>query len=253
MKARKASHCHRTKDHDLILTDKQTTLWCITTEQGVSWESDHAVIHKQLQMTKVSARCALKLLQADEKWIWHNISRDKLSIFVQVPKEFLLQHVTMDETWVYHFKPDIKDPNTLSLQLPSRSNWCSVQARWRSLFYATQRQCCWWRTTKIRVTPLQRRATDLFSQLWKKIKQLCRVKLTIGMLFHQDNAPVHSGNGYHQGMQIWTCPTLSFITWFGILALLTLPQDEKQPLWLPFDNDCDIIAAFCRSKMPTLT
>ncbi|XP_062917308.1 uncharacterized protein LOC134353216 [Mobula hypostoma] len=91
------------KIHDMILTDRRVTQRYIATELGISQEHVHAVIHNELQMTKVSARWILKLLGPDEKQIWHNMSRDNLAISDAYPKRFLQQFVTLGETWIHHF------------------------------------------------------------------------------------------------------------------------------------------------------
>lgn len=54
---------------------------------------------------------------------------------------------------------------------------------------------------------------DLLRQLQEKIKKIWPGKLIRGVLFHQDNAQVHSGDGCHPGMQIVvTCPTPTLFT-----------------------------------------
>ena len=97
------------KIHDMILEDRRRTQRYIATQLGISQEHVHAVIHNELQMTKVSARWVPKLLGPDQKRIRHNMSRDNLVIFEKNPEKFLQQFVTVDETWIHHFQPETKE------------------------------------------------------------------------------------------------------------------------------------------------
>lgn len=66
------------------LTNNNTAI-----ELGISQECVLVVFHSNLQITKVSAHWVTKLLGPNEKWIWHNISRDNLDIFEGDAKRFL--------------------------------------------------------------------------------------------------------------------------------------------------------------------
>lgn len=55
----KSGHCHHTRDHDMMLTDLQTAQNCTATELSISQESVLSVIHKHLQVTKVSTHWVL--------------------------------------------------------------------------------------------------------------------------------------------------------------------------------------------------
>ena len=45
------------KIHDMIKADRRVTQRFISTQLGISQESIHAIVHYDLQMTKISARC----------------------------------------------------------------------------------------------------------------------------------------------------------------------------------------------------
>jgi len=97
------------KMHDMILADQQIKQRYIATQLGISQECVHAIIHNELRMMKVSARWVPKLLDPDNKRIRHNMSRDNLARFNAIPEKFIQQFVTMDETWIHHFQPEMKE------------------------------------------------------------------------------------------------------------------------------------------------
>ena len=48
-------------------------------------------------------KVVLHLLKVDQKQQYVNNSERCLQLFQRNKKEFLHKHVTMDETWIYHF------------------------------------------------------------------------------------------------------------------------------------------------------
>ncbi|XP_041364231.1 histone-lysine N-methyltransferase SETMAR-like [Gigantopelta aegis] len=68
------------KIHDIIMADRRVTERYIATELGISQERVHAVIHNELQMSKVSACWVPKLLGPDLKRTRLNMSRENLAI-----------------------------------------------------------------------------------------------------------------------------------------------------------------------------
>ena len=97
------------KIHDMILGDWRIKQQYIVTQLGIYQEDVLIIIHNELNMTKVSARWVPKLLGPDNKQIQHNMSRDNLARFNAIPVKFIKQFVTMDETWVHHFQPEMKE------------------------------------------------------------------------------------------------------------------------------------------------
>ena len=82
------------KIHDMILADRRIKQRYIATHLGISQERVQAIIHNELNMTKVSARWVPKLLGPDNKRIRHNMSRDNLARFNANPEKFIKQFVT---------------------------------------------------------------------------------------------------------------------------------------------------------------
>ena len=80
------------KIHDMKLTDPQITQQYIATGLDASQDYVQASIHKDLQITWLSARWAPKLSWSDERQIQHNMSRDKILPFLS----WILQDFSRD-------------------------------------------------------------------------------------------------------------------------------------------------------------
>jgi histone-lysine N-methyltransferase SETMAR len=183
------------KIHDMILADRRIKQRYIATQLGISQERVHAIIHNELNMMKVSARWVPKLLGPDNKRIRHNISRDNLARFNMNPEKFIQQFVTMDETWVHHFQPEMKEQ---SKQWKHPTSPVPKKAKAVVSAGKVIASVFWDAEGVLLVDYLEKGHTipgtyyaNLLRQLKEKIKILRRGKLTRGVLFHQDNAPSH--------------------------------------------------------------
>jgi len=59
-------------------------------------------------MRKLSVKWVLKCLNVDQKCQQCQPSEQLLEFFRRNPNDFLSRLVTMDETWLYHYDPEIK-------------------------------------------------------------------------------------------------------------------------------------------------
>jgi len=94
--------------HELILEDRQILTKSITEQLGISHEQVGSIIHEDLDMWKLSAKWVPKYLNMDQKCQQCQSSEQILEFFRHDPNDFLLQLVTMDKTWLYHYDPEIK-------------------------------------------------------------------------------------------------------------------------------------------------
>jgi len=94
--------------HDLILADGRISAKSIPEQLGLSREWDGFIIHEDLDMRKLSAKWVPKCLNADQKHQRCQSSEQLLEFFRRDPNDFLSRLVTMDETWLYHYDPEIK-------------------------------------------------------------------------------------------------------------------------------------------------
>ena len=84
--------------HELILEDCQISAKSTIEQLGISHEWVGPIIHKDLDMQKLSAKWAPKSLNADEKCQWCQSSEQLLQFFQLCVIQILLQLVTMDKT-----------------------------------------------------------------------------------------------------------------------------------------------------------
>ena len=96
------------KIHELILKDSRISAKSIVEQLGISRERVWSIIHEDFNMRKLSAKWVPKCLNADQERQRCQSSEQLLEFFRRDPKDFLSRLVTMDETWLYHYDPEIK-------------------------------------------------------------------------------------------------------------------------------------------------
>jgi len=94
--------------HELILEDRRISANSIAEQLGISRERVGSTIHEDLDMRMLSAKWVSKCLNADQKCQRCRSSEQHLEFFRRDPNDFLSRLVTMDETWLYHYDPEIK-------------------------------------------------------------------------------------------------------------------------------------------------
>ena len=66
------------------------------------------ILHESLGMRKLFSKWVPRLLTPDHKQQRVENSERSLELFKRDKQDFLRWHVTMDETWIHHYIPDIK-------------------------------------------------------------------------------------------------------------------------------------------------
>jgi len=94
--------------HELILEDRWISAKSIAEQLGISHEWVGFIIHKDLDMQKLSLKWVPKCLNVDQKHQRYQSSEQLLEFFWCDPNDFLSQILTMDETWLYHYDPETK-------------------------------------------------------------------------------------------------------------------------------------------------
>jgi len=92
---------------ELILDDSRISVKSIAEQLGISGERVGYIIHKDLDMRKLSAKWVTKCLEADQKVNGASLLGN-FRIFWRDLNDFLLLLVTMDKTWLYHYDPETK-------------------------------------------------------------------------------------------------------------------------------------------------
>ena len=84
--------------HEIILEDRRISAFSIAEQR----ERVGSIIHKDLDMRKLSAKWVPKCLNAEQNRQRCQSSEQLLGFFRRDPNDFLSRLVAMDETWLYH-------------------------------------------------------------------------------------------------------------------------------------------------------
>jgi hypothetical protein len=95
--------------HDMVLDDWRMKVHEITETIGISKEHVGYILYEELDTIKVCARLVLCLLTADQKCTHIKISEQCLECFNKNKTDFVCRFVTMDETFVHHYRPESKE------------------------------------------------------------------------------------------------------------------------------------------------
>ena len=181
--------------HKMVMDDRRLTVRFIAETVGISQDRVHHILNNELEMTKVSARWVPRLLTPDQKRTRLGMSRENLEIFEADPDDFTERFMTMDECWVHHFEPETKKQ---SMQWKHASSPPPKKAKVVSSAGKVMASVFWDAKGVVLVDYLEKGQTingeyysNLLRQLREAVKKKRPGKLTKGVLFHQDNAPVH--------------------------------------------------------------
>jgi len=97
------------KIHELILEDRRISPKSIAEQLGIPREWVGSITHKDVDMRKLSAKWVPKCLNVDQKRQRCQSPEQLLDFFFRRdPNDFMSRLVTMDETWLYHYDPELK-------------------------------------------------------------------------------------------------------------------------------------------------
>lgn len=181
---------------DMIMKDRRLKVREIADIVGISYERTQNIIVNELGFSKVSARWVPKLLSVEQKITRLTISRDCLDLYEADPQDFLDRYVTMDETWVHHYTPETKQQSKQWVRAGS-----PPPKKAKAILSANKVMASvfWDAKGVIMVDYLQKGTTinsDYYCELLRRLREELKVKrpglLTKKVLFHQDNARVHT-------------------------------------------------------------
>jgi len=96
------------KIHDIVLADCRVKIRVIADIVNISIERVQNILHEKLGMRKLSAKWVPRLLTVKQKRNRMTTSEHCLDMFKHNPKEFLRRFITVDETWIHHYTPEMK-------------------------------------------------------------------------------------------------------------------------------------------------
>lgn len=181
---------------DLVLGDRRLTIGKIAEITNISYGRVQHIITEELGFHKVSARWVPRLLSAEQKRVRYTISRDCLELFETDPEDFLSRFVTMDESWVHHHTPESKQQ---SKQWKRSDSPTPKKAKVVLSTNKVMASVFWDAKGIIFVDYLPKSQTinssyycNLLRRLREEIKEKRPGMLRKKVLFHQDNARVHT-------------------------------------------------------------
>ena len=179
------------KVHDIVMTDRRVTERYIASTVVISHERVHPILTEDLEMRKLSARWVPRLTTVDQKHTRCTLSRANLNLFRKILPTFLRDL----SPWVHHFTQEAKQH---SKQWKHSGSPPPKKAKTVPSAGKVMASVFWDADGILLIDYLQKGQTvngtyyaSLLTQLREKIEIKRRGKLTKGVLFHQDNAPVH--------------------------------------------------------------
>ena len=96
------------KIHDIVLNDAKVKVREIAEIVSISTERVVNILHTHFFMRKLCVRWVPRLLSIDQKRIRVTTLEENLAYFNGNSKEFLRRFVTMDETWIHPYTPELR-------------------------------------------------------------------------------------------------------------------------------------------------
>lgn len=180
----------------IVMADRRVTTERLEHEVGISHGSIIKILHKYLNLKKVSARWVPKMLSEFDKERRRDMSNDLLQQYREDPELFEKRIVTMDETWIYHYDPESKQESMAwkTPDEPAPKKFKTVKSAGKVLLSV------FWDCKGVimahyvphKVTITGEYHSQLLRRLRECIKEERRGKIRAGILLQQDNAPVHT-------------------------------------------------------------
>jgi len=186
----------------MVMEDRRLTVKQIAVNAGISVGSVDTILHDDLKMRKVSARCVPRMLTDENKssrvaMCQAMLSRDKV-----MNSAFFSSDVTMDETWMPMLNPETKRQ---SIQ------WKHTDSPPRKKFRVTASAekmmvAMFWDSEGMILTHCVPKSTTVTGETYEDVLRtkfilvLCekRPKKAAAVFFHHDNAPPHQAARVHQ-------------------------------------------------------
>jgi len=179
----------------IIMSDHKVKVKEIADILKISAGSVHTIIHEHLGMKKLFSKWVPRLLTVEQKQQRIDDSERCLELFNRNKMDFLRRYVTMDETWIHHYTPELKRQS---------SEWTGPGES-RPKRPKTQQSAgkvmasVFWDTHGILfIDYLEKGKTinsDYYCALLDRLKDEIALKRPHmkkkKILFHQDNAPCH--------------------------------------------------------------
>jgi len=179
----------------MVLDHKRMTTVEIAEAVGISLDRTFNILKNELGFRKLLTRWVPHSLTLDQKRIRVRLSQQHLERFRKDKKDFVRRFITMDETWVYHYDPELRQ-QTAEWTKPG----CSApkQVKGSKSSKKVMASVFWDAKEILLIDYLQTGRTitgeyycSLLDQLDEKIRKKRPGLAKKKVIFHQDNAPAH--------------------------------------------------------------
>lgn len=179
----------------LVLGDRRMKIWQMAVSVGISKERVGNILHEELGLKKVSARWVPKLLTPFDHHRRVETSKAFLELYEAEGDDLFHRIVTVDETYIHQYDPESKRE---SMQWIAKGEKPPRKAKAQKSALKIMATIFWDSRGVLLVDFLPKGSSmngayyaDLIIQLKEKVVELRRGKVSAGVLFLQDNAPVH--------------------------------------------------------------
>lgn len=180
----------------IVLEDRRIKMWQIAEELSISKERIGDILHNYLHMSKVSARWVPKMLTSFDKQRRVETSQEFLDLCKDNLTEICTRIVTVDETWIRQYDPESKQESMQWVEKGEKAPKKFKVEKSASKLMAT---IFWDSEGVLLIDYLPKKTTmnaEYYAALLKKVREVIiekrRGKVSRGILFLQDNAPVHT-------------------------------------------------------------
>ncbi|GBP71465.1 Histone-lysine N-methyltransferase SETMAR [Eumeta japonica] len=193
------------KIEKLLLADRRIKLWQIAEELQISKERVGEIIHKHINMRKISARWVPKVLTPFDNQRRLQTSKDFLELVGDNIDEICNRIVTVDETWVRQYDPESKQE---SMQWTKKGERPPKKFKVQKSASKLMATISWDSEGVLLIDYLPKGTTmngqyyaNLLAQAREAVVQNRRGKLSCGVLFLQDSASVHTARVSRQALK----------------------------------------------------
>ena len=103
------------KIQDMVLNDPKVKVREIVKIESISTECVVNILHTDLCMRKLCTRWVPRFLTIGQTSIRVTTSEQNLAYFNRILQEFKRRFVTIDETWIHHYTPELHKGSSLGL------------------------------------------------------------------------------------------------------------------------------------------
>lgn len=180
------------KIHDMVLSDRRIKVREIVEATGISKGTVGSILHEKLGMKKISARWVPRLLTLENKRNRVVDSQIILELFRRDPDEFLRRYITVDEIWIHYYTPETKQQSKQWIFHGERARTVKSAGKVMATVFWDARGIIFIDYLEKGKTITGEYYASLLDRLSEEIKEKRRHLARKKILFHQDNARVHT-------------------------------------------------------------